>query len=60
MQRGRTGVWMRSAFEVSPARRRKQAKIRRRQEHEWAGRVGPVVVRVRSVPDQLDEPDQVD
>jgi len=47
MQRGRTGVWMRSAFEVSPARRKKQAKIRRRQEQEWASRAGPVVSRVR-------------
>jgi hypothetical protein len=57
MQTGCTGVWMRSVFEVSPARRKKQARIRRRQEQEWASLARPVVVRSRRQTDQQPERD---
>jgi hypothetical protein len=57
VQTGRTSAWMRSAFEISPVRRKKQAKSRRREEQEWASPAGPVVVRVRRQTDQQPEGD---
>jgi hypothetical protein len=49
---------MRSAFEVSPAKRQKQARMHRGQEHEWARRAGPVVVtRTRATSNQRGKPD---
>lgn len=37
-----------SSIEVSPAKRRRLAKARRKQEAEWRSRNGPVVVTRKS------------
>lgn len=55
MKRGHNGTSM-SGREVSPARRRRRDRARRRQEAEWRARNGPVTVRRIGDDDRTDRP----